>query len=116
LEKVRVSNAAPRWGHEMDVKTFPQEAGIDSWAVHYDKGCYVGQEAMAKIHFRGKVNRRLAKLAGPSLAEGAVVEVDGAKVGVVTSAVDGEALALIRYTIEPGSEVQVGTGIVKVVA
>ena len=46
----------------MDTKTFPQEAGIDSVAVHYDKGCYSGQEAMAKIHFRGKVNRKLVQL------------------------------------------------------
>ena len=48
----------------MNTKTFPQEADVDGRAVHYEKGCYLGQEAMAKIHFRGKVNRRLAALKG----------------------------------------------------
>ena len=116
LESIRVSNGVPRWGYEMDTKTFPQEAGIDSWAVHYDKGCYVGQEAMAKIHFRGKVNRRLAKLAGSSFSMGDEVIAEGAKVGVVTSAADDEALALVKYTIEPGSDVTVGEHTAKVVA
>ncbi|HEV3472370.1 MAG TPA: hypothetical protein VG408_04085, partial [Actinomycetota bacterium] len=57
LEMIRIENAVPRWGREMDDKTIPQEVAIDEYAVHYDKGCYVGQEAMAKIHLRGKVNR-----------------------------------------------------------
>jgi folate-binding protein YgfZ len=92
----------------MDVKTFPQEAGIDAWAVHYDKGCYVGQEAMAKIHFRGKVNRRLAKLEGTGLSRGEDIIDDGVKVGVVTSAEGDLGLALVRYTLEPGAEVEVG--------
>jgi folate-binding protein YgfZ len=116
LERLRVEHAVPRWGYEMDTKTFPQEAGIDAWAVHYDKGCYVGQEAMAKIHFRGKVNRRLAKLAGAHLVPGQEVIVDGAKVGTVTSASEDEALALLKYTIESGSDVTVGETPVKVVA
>jgi folate-binding protein YgfZ len=88
----------------MDEKTFPQEAGVDGRAVHYDKGCYVGQEAMAKIHFRGKVNRRLAVLnAEGTLDPGTVLKLDDAKVGEVTSAADGAALALIRYSVEPGT-------------
>lgn len=116
LEGLRVDHAVPRWGHEMDTKTFPQEAGIDAWAVHYDKGCYVGQEAMAKIHFRGKVNRRLAKLAGARLTPGQEVISDGTKVGTITSAAQDQALALLRYTVEPGSDVTVGSASVKVVA
>ena len=62
LEAIRISHGIARWGRDMDEKTFPQEAGVDDRAVHYEKGCYLGQEAMAKIHFRGKVNRRLARL------------------------------------------------------
>lgn len=116
LERIRVSNVVPRWGREMDEKTFPQEAGIDAWAVHYDKGCYVGQEAMAKIHFRGRVNRRLAKLSGPHLAPGEDVMSEGAKVGRVTSASNGEGLALIRYTIEAGAELDIGQTKVTVVS
>jgi tRNA-modifying protein YgfZ len=104
LELERVSAGMPRWGMDMDAKTFPQEAGIDEWAVHYDKGCYVGQEAMAKIHFRGKVNRRLRKLtAGDSLRVGSDVMIDGKRVGSVTSAADHRGLALVRYDVGAGT-------------
>jgi folate-binding protein YgfZ len=116
LERIRVSNGVPRWGREMDFKTFPQEAGIDSFAVHYDKGCYVGQEAMAKIHFRGKVNRRLATLSGRDLAPGIEITSEGSKVGLVTSAAGDRALAMIRYTIEPGTELDAGDEKVKVLS
>ena len=104
LEAIRIAHGVARWGRDMDEKTFPQEAGIDGRAVHYNKGCYVGQEAMAKIHFRGKVNRRLAVLnAQAPLSPGTVLNLDEAKVGEVTSAADGTALALVRYTVEPGT-------------
>ena len=107
IETIRIRNGAPRWGKDMDTKTFPQEAGIDTYAVHFEKGCYVGQEAMAKIHFRGKVNRRLAILEGEGLSEGTDVTKDDAKVGTVTSAAPGFALAMVKYTVEPGSVVRV---------
>ncbi|MCA1702376.1 MAG: hypothetical protein LC808_03555 [Actinobacteria bacterium] len=116
LERMRIDHAIPRWGREMDAKTFPQEAGIDSWAVHYDKGCYVGQEAMAKIHFRGKVNRRLAAIEGEHLECGDEVTGDGVKVGVVTSSSGARGLALVRHTVEPGAEVNIGTSRAKVVS
>ena len=104
LETIRIAHGVARWGREMDEKTFPQEAGIDATAVHYNKGCYVGQEAMAKIHFRGKVNRRLAVLkADGSLRPGTVLNLGDSKVGEVTSAADGTALALVRYTVERGA-------------
>ena len=109
LEAVRISHGVPRWGRDMDVKTFPQEAGIDDSAVHFDKGCYLGQEAMAKIHFRGKVNRRLRRLVSEHpLRAGAVVWLDGAKVGTVTSASDGMALGMLRHTVGSGAEVVAG--------
>lgn len=108
LEAVRVAHGRPRWGREMDPKTFPQEAAIDGRAVHYDKGCYLGQEAMAKIHFRGKVNRRLAQIEGAApLGSGAEIFHADKKVGVVTSASGGRALALVRHTVDPGTEVSV---------
>jgi tRNA-modifying protein YgfZ len=116
IEAVRIANVAPRWGREMDARTFPQEAGVDEVAVHYDKGCYLGQEAMAKIHFRGKVNRRLGKLeATEPLEIGADVTIDGKKVGAVTSAHDGTALAMIRHTVTPGQEVSAGNVAARVV-
>ena len=117
LEAVRIRNGVARWGRDMDTKTFPQEAGVDALAVHYEKGCYLGQEAMAKIHFRGKVNRRLARLeSASSLTPGVEVTLDGARVGTVTSAIDGIALAIVRHTVEPGSIVTVGGDKAKVTA
>jgi folate-binding protein YgfZ len=109
LEAVRIANGLPRWGREMDHRTLPQEAGIDERAVHYDKGCYLGQEAMAKIHFRGRVNRRLRRLsAEQALSPGADVFLAGQKVGRVTSAADGTALAILRRTVEDGARVRAG--------
>jgi tRNA-modifying protein YgfZ len=114
LERIRIEHGVPRWGREMDPKTFPQEVGIDAWAVHYDKGCYLGQEAMAKINFRGKVNRRLARLEGSGLHPGAEVLLEGQKVGSVTSVSGEQGLALLRYTVEPGTAVEVAGEQVKV--
>lgn len=109
LEAIRISNGVPRWGREMGPKTLPQESGVDAWAVHYDKGCYVGQEAMAKIHFRGKTNRRLVRLAGEGLTAGEELALDGVNVGRVTSVADGgQALALVKHTVESGARLTGG--------
>jgi tRNA-modifying protein YgfZ len=106
LEAMRVANGVPRWGRDMDDRTIPQEVGVDALAVHYDKGCYLGQEAMAKIHFRGKVNRSLRRLESRvPLAPGADVVVDGARVGRVTSVAGRRALAVVRHTVRPGETV-----------
>ena len=111
LEDLRVAHAVPRWGYEMNSKTIPQEVGIHENAVHFEKGCYLGQEAMAKIHFRGKVNRRLASLAlAGDLAPGAdLSDQDGTTVGRVTSVAGDRALAVVRYTIEPGTVLHAGS-------
>lgn len=117
LEAIRVERGMARWGRDMDEKTLPPEVGLDDVAVHYDKGCYVGQEAMAKIKFRGKVNRRLRRIrAGHPLRAGADATLDGARVGKVTSAAGRKGLALLRYTVEPGARVVVDDGPVEVVA
>jgi folate-binding protein YgfZ len=114
VEALRVSHGVPRWGHEMDTKTFPQEAGIDTVAVHYDKGCYTGQEAMAKIHFRGKVNRKLVQLESASaFPPGADVFLEGTRIGSVTSAVPGSdgsfyGLALVKHDVPSGADVHAG--------
>ncbi|MGH2807686.1 MAG: YgfZ/GcvT domain-containing protein [Actinomycetota bacterium] len=115
LEAIRVSNGVPRWGRDMDFKTIPQEVGIERTAVHFDKGCYVGQEAMAKINFRGKVNRRLAILeSDATITVGDKVSSDDGKVGVVTSVARDRALAVVKHTIEPGARVAVGDADAKV--
>lgn len=109
LEALRVERGMARWGRDMDSKTLPPEVGLDDVAVRYDKGCYTGQEAMAKIRFRGKVNRKLRRLeAGVALGVGDEVTLDGVAVGRVTSASDGHALAVLKHTVEPGMMVTVG--------
>ena len=110
LEAIRIRNGVARWGYDMDTKTFPQEAEVDGRAVHYEKGCYLGQEAMAKIHFRGKVNRKLFRMtAGGELVRGDEVTLDGQRIGAVTSSADSVGLALLKHTTEPGAEVMAGS-------
>ena len=109
LEALRVAHGAPRWGRDMTAKSLPQEVGVDGVAVHYDKGCYLGQEAMAKIHFRGQVNRRLRQLKVAGAPEpGSEVTLGEKSVGRVTSVADGHALALLRRSVERGSAVRAG--------
>ncbi|HEX2294981.1 MAG TPA: hypothetical protein VHN37_06690 [Actinomycetota bacterium] len=116
LEAIRIANGVPRWGYEMDSKTIPQEAGIETRAVHFDKGCYLGQEAMAKIQFRGKVNRRVAPIQSEDgLERGADVVSEGTTVGRVTSAAGGRGLALVKHTVVPDTLVSVGDAPARVV-
>jgi tRNA-modifying protein YgfZ len=115
LERMRIAAARPRWGMEMDPKTIPQEVGIDDVAVRYDKGCYVGQEAMAKIHFRGKPNKKLVRLiATGSVTAGAELSNEEAVVGRVTSVADGTALGIVKHTVPDGAELHAGAAVVVV--
>jgi folate-binding protein YgfZ len=102
----------------MDVKTLPQEVGIDVRAVHFEKGCYLGQEAMAKIHFRGKVNRKLVRIeSGQELEPGAELsDPEGSRAGRVTSVSGHNALAVVRHTIEPPTVLRAGDVEAEVVA
>ena len=61
-ECVRIEAGRPRLGFDMDAETMPQEAGINERAVSFTKGCYVGQETVARLHYRGKPNRHLRGL------------------------------------------------------
>ena len=61
-ECVRIEAGRPRLGYDMDADTMPQEAGINERAVSFSKGCYVGQETVARLHYRGKPNRHLRGL------------------------------------------------------
>jgi folate-binding protein YgfZ len=118
LEAIRIANGVPRWGRDMDAKTLPQEVGIDARAVHFEKGCYLGQEAMAKIHFRGKVNRKLVRIeSGEELEPGVdLVDAEGSKAGRVTSVSGRNALAVVRHTVEPPAVLHAGEVEAKVVA
>ena len=61
-EIVRVEHGRPRYGVDLDDSVIPQEAGLNERAVSFTKGCYVGQETVARLHYRGKPNRRLLGL------------------------------------------------------
>lgn len=105
----------PAVGHEIDEKTLPQEVRFDELGgVRYDKGCYTGQETVARLHFRGHANRVLRGLLWESevLPVGGEVMVDGRAVGSIrTLGQFGHralALALIRREVEPGAEVLAG--------
>ncbi len=65
----RIAAAAPAWGHEITADTFPPEVGFVA-AVSYDKGCYMGQEPLARIHARGQVNRVLVQVGAATLPAG----------------------------------------------
>jgi folate-binding protein YgfZ len=90
LEMLRIEAAVPRWGVDMDEHTIPNEAGLERRAISYDKGCYIGQETIARIKTYGHVNRRLVQmaLAGPGVpTRGDKIFADGREAGRVTSAV-----------------------------
>ncbi len=115
-ERVRIERMLPRWGVDFTAGGYPQEATLESLAVSFNKGCYVGQEAVFMLEKRGHVAKRLVRLVIDSDAEIAagseVAAADGAVVGAITSAVrDGGkvwAMASVRYKhTESGTELRV---------
>jgi len=113
-ECLRVELGRPRYGIDMDETTIPQEAGLNERAVSFSKGCYVGQETVARLHYRGKPNRHLRglRLSAPGTT-GDEVKLGERAVGRLASAVVSPdlgpiALALVRREAEPGATVNVG--------
>ncbi|MBJ7458532.1 MAG: folate-binding protein YgfZ [Thermoleophilaceae bacterium] len=111
----RVEYAVPAFGTELNDETFPAEASLESRAVSFDKGCYVGQETVARMHWKGRPNRhlRILRSAEPLTTGAPVVLADGKELGLVgtaTVATTGEpiALAILRREAEPGSRVSAG--------
>jgi aminomethyltransferase len=65
LEVLRIEAGIPKWGVDMDENTIPIEAGLEKRAIRYEKGCYIGQETIARIKTYGHVNRHLVQLSAP---------------------------------------------------
>jgi folate-binding protein YgfZ len=113
-ESLRVEQGRPRYGIDLDETVIPQEAGLNERAVSFTKGCYVGQETVARLHYKGKPNRHLRGLLLTGAAEpGAELQLGERVVGRITSVADSPALgpialALVRREAEPGSSVLVG--------
>ncbi len=103
-EHWRIESGIPRWGRELDDRVLPAEAGLEATHISFSKGCYPGQEPIARQQYRGKVNRRLRVL---DLDTDAIPQKDteliheGKPVGRITSAVPGLALAYVRTEV-PG--------------
>jgi folate-binding protein YgfZ len=113
-EVVRVERGRPRWGRELDDTVIPQEAGLNERAVSFTKGCYVGQETVARLHYRGKPNRHLRglRLAAP-VAPGTPLLLGERQVGTLGSSVVSPvlgpiALAIVRREAEPGAVLDAG--------
>ena len=110
LERLRIEAGTPRFGRELDDRVLPAETGLVERAVSFTKGCYPGQEPIARQHHRGKVNRRLRVLDArrrPADPE-TPVSYGGKDVGRVTSSVPGLALAYVRVEVPDDAELDVG--------
>jgi tRNA-modifying protein YgfZ len=121
-ECLRIESGRPRLGYDMDAQTMPQEAGINERAVSFTKGCYVGQETVARLHYRGKPNRHLRGLRLSEPADrGTDITLEGKVVGRLSSVCASPrlgpiALALVRREAAPGDTVSVGGTDAEVVA
>lgn len=114
LECLRVEGGWPRWGLDVDESHLAQEAGLDrADAISFNKGCYTGQETVARVHFRGHVNRTLRGLRAEQPVEsGMSIVRDEAVVGDVRSVAMSPrfgaiALAYVRREVEDGASVAV---------
>src|SRR4051812_43202640 len=120
-ECVRIEAGRPRYGVDLDESVIPQEAGLNERAVSFTKGCYVGQETVARLFYRGKPNRHLRglRLSAP-VPTGTPLRFGEREVGRVGSVVDSPrlgpiALALVRREAAPGDELAAGEATATVV-
>jgi tRNA-modifying protein YgfZ len=114
VEILRIEAGRPRFGTEMGAETMPAEAGIVEDAVSFTKGCYIGQETVARLHYKGRPNRHLRGLRLSAAAEpGAALRLGEKEVGrlggaAVSPALGPIGLAIVRREAEPGSRLAVG--------
>jgi folate-binding protein YgfZ len=118
-ECLRVERGRPRYGVDLDQSVIPQEAGLNERAVSFTKGCYVGQETVARLHYRGKPNRNLrGLLLSGSASRGEELRLGDRPVGALGTVAESPrlgwiALALVRREAPPGTAVEVGEGSVQ---
>ncbi len=115
LELLRIDAGVPRLGAELDESVFPAEAGVVERAISFTKGCYLGQETVARMHYRGHPNRRLRRLAFDGAVPAAAAPLrDGAReVGRVTSAAalpDGRVVGLGYVRRDVGDDAALDAG------
>ena len=108
LERARIEAGVPAWGKELDESVLPAEAGLDETHISFTKGCYPGQEPIARLHYRGHANRRLRVLDVESAQPGDEIQLGEKVVGRVTSAAPGVALGYVRTDVPDDAELRVG--------
>ena len=124
-EAIRVDHRIPRLGWETDHRTIPAEAELVAAAVHLDKGCYRGQETIARVHHLGRPPRRLVLLHFDGIAsdhppaQGTPVVLDGREVGFVGTAVRHHelgmiALAVLKRNVPDDALLNVGDSVVAI--
>ena len=108
VERWRIESRIPRWGRELDDSILPAEAGLDETHISFSKGCYPGQEPIARQHYRGKVNRRLRVLdiEGESTAGDELLLAEK-KVGRITSTANGVALGYVRTEVPDDAQLEI---------
>jgi hypothetical protein len=110
-ELSRIEAGEPVMGVDVTDSTIPQETGLVPESISFDKGCFLGQELVARLDSRGgRVNHhlRILRFDGDRPAVGAEVLKEGEPVGALTSAAGGAGLSLLRRGVEPGDTVVVG--------
>jgi folate-binding protein YgfZ len=111
---LRIEHGRPRYGVDLDDSVIPQEAGLNDRAVSFTKGCYVGQETVARLHWRGKPNRHLRGLRlGEEVQPGTELRLGEREVGRLTSIADSPrfgtvGLAIVRREAQPGDVLDAG--------
>ena len=109
LEPLRIEAGTPAWGKELDETILPAEAGLDETHVSFTKGCYPGQEPIARLHYRGHPNRQLSVLEVAEASPGDEIHLGEKVVGRITSAVPGRALGYVRREVPDNAVLRVGS-------
>jgi tRNA-modifying protein YgfZ len=122
-ELARIEAGVPRFGREFDTESMPAEAGLEQRAISFTKGCYPGQEPVARLHYRGHANRgvRGVRFDGAAPSPETAVTVGGAAVGRITSIADSPrfgpiGLAVLRREVAEGAAGDAGGTALTVVA
>ncbi len=110
LASIRIGDGIPIFGVDVDAKTIPQEAGVVADAVSFNKGCFLGQELVARLDSRGgRVNHRLGILDFESpVPVDTVLHAGDKEVGTVTSAGGSTGLAMLWREVEAGDAISAG--------
>jgi aminomethyltransferase len=95
-ERLRIENGFPRWGADMGTDLLPMEAGLESLAISYTKGCYIGQEVIQRVKTYSEPPRRLVLLEVKGASPSERVSADGQDAGRITSATETRALGILR--------------------